>query len=181
METIPELKSVIADIRIARQKYKIKSSKLARESGISPSAMSKLETGKLKPSYELVYRVLCALETLVSQRGTAETVEKRMSGDVATVSPLDPISKARGMMKGKGFSQLPVLDANGGLVGMVTEGSILDNPEAAVCGDAAESNYAIVGPDTALERARQLARNVQAVLIVDGGKLVGILTKADFI
>ena len=149
--------------------------------GIHASAMSKREKDRLKPSYEPVHDVPTALGTPVSLRGTAEAVSKLMSGKVVTVSPTNPISKARGLMKGKGCSQLPVLDRNGGVVGMVTEGSMLDNPEAVVCGDAAESNYAIVGPDTKLERARQLARNVQAVLIVDGGKLVGILTKADFI
>jgi len=76
---------------------------------------------------------------------------------------------------------LPVLNRDGELKGLVTERSLLDNPDAKVCGDAIDYNYATVEPDTSKERALQLAKNTQAVIIMKNGKIVGIATKADFI
>lgn len=181
METIPELKSIIAEIRATRQKHNIKSSVLARASGISPSAMSKLEKGMLKPSYELVYRVLDALDTLVAEQGASATISAKMTRSVISVSPIDTVSKAREIMKKSDISQLPVVDNDGRIVGMVTEKSILDNPEAVTCDQALEFSYTVLGPEADLEKARQIVRNTQAILIVKEGKLAGILTKADFL
>ncbi len=181
MGTIPELKSIIAEIRATRQKHNIKSSELARASGISPSAMSKLEKGMLKPSYELVYRVLDALDNLIAAQGTSAMISAKMTKSVISVSPIDTISKTREIMKKNDISQLPVVDNGGRIVGMVTEKSILDNPDAVTCDQALEFSYAVLGPNTDLEKARQVIRNTQAILIVKEGKLAGILTKADFL
>jgi len=49
---MPELESIIDEIHRVRNKYNISSSQLAKKSGISLSAMSKLEHKKLKPTYE---------------------------------------------------------------------------------------------------------------------------------
>lgn len=181
MDTIPELKNITAEIRVARQRHKIKSSRLARESGISPSAMSKLEKDRLNPSYGLVYEVLKALDRLTAEQGPSVKVSEKMIRNVMSVSPVDAISKARKIMKEKSLSQLPVIDRNGRIVGIITEKGILDHPDAATCEEATESAYAIVEPDTDFEKARQLARNTQAILVAKEGKLIGILTKADFI
>ena len=181
MAAIPELKSIIAEIRATRQKHNIKSSELARASGISPSAMSKLEKGMLKPSYELVYKVLDALGNLVSEQGAFSTISAKMTRSVISVSSIDTISKAREIMKKNDISQLPVVDNSGRIVGMVTEKSILDNPEAVTCDQALEFSYAVLGPEANLEKARQIVRNTQAILVVKEGRLAGILTKADFL
>ncbi|MCL4373898.1 MAG: CBS domain-containing protein [Candidatus Marsarchaeota archaeon] len=181
MATIPELRSIIAEIRAARQKHNIKSYALARASEISPSAMSKLEKGMLKPSYELVYKVLDALDKLIAAQGTSATISSKMTKSVMSVSPIDTISKARETMKKNDISQLPVVDNSGRIVGIVTEKSILDNPNAVTCDQALEFSYAVLGPNTDLEKARQVIRNTQAILIVKEGKLAGILTKADFL
>ncbi len=181
METIPELKSIIAEIRARRQKYNIKSSVLARASKISPSAMSKLEKGMLKPSYELVYNVLNALDDLIAAQGASATVSSKITRSVISVSPIDTISKAREIMKKNDISQLPVVDNEGRIVGMVTEKSILDNPEAIICDQTIEFSYAVLGPEADLEKAHQIIRNTQAILVIKEGKPTGILTKADFL
>ena len=181
MAEIPELKSIIAEIRTARQKRSIRSSALAKASGISPSAMSKLERGMLKPSYDLVYKVLEALDDLIAAQGASATISATVARGVISVSVIDTISKAREIMKKNDISQLPVVDNDGRILGLVTEKSILDNPEAVTCGNALEFSYAVLGPEANLEKARQLVRNTQAILVVEESKLVGILTKADFL
>ncbi|MCL5115473.1 MAG: CBS domain-containing protein [Candidatus Marsarchaeota archaeon] len=181
MDALPGLDVIIASIRSARQKAGISSQKLAKESGISPSTMSKLEKGRMKPSYALVYKVTRALEELASAHGASEAVKDRMIRGVTVLSPVAQISEARRIMKEKGFSQIPIVDRHERIVGLVTERSILEHPEAVACVDAMEANYAIVGMEMSFERARELARNTQAVLVVKDGRLAGILTKADFI
>ncbi|ASI13647.1 putative transcriptional regulator with C-terminal CBS domains [Candidatus Mancarchaeum acidiphilum] len=181
MLTIPELKEITYEIRTARQKHKIKSSELARASKISPSAMSKLENDRLKPSYNMVYGVLDALNKLIVAKGTPKSVSLKMIRNVISVSPVDTISRAREIMKKNDISQLPIVDRDGRITGLVTEKSILDNPDAVTCDEAIEFSYAIVGPDEDLEKARQVVRNVQAILVVKDGRLFGILTKSDFL
>ncbi|MGC8496331.1 MAG: XRE family transcriptional regulator [Candidatus Micrarchaeia archaeon] len=181
MITIPEIKSITAEIRAARHKYGIKSYKLARDINISPSTMSKLENDMMKPSYDMVYKVLYRLNDLIEEKGAPANISTKMTKSVISVSPIDTISKAREIMKAKDISQLPIVDSNGRIAGLVTEKSILDHPDAVACIDAYELSYTVVGPDTDVEKARQVIRNVQAILVVEEGKLVGILTKSDFL
>ncbi|MEM0154723.1 MAG: CBS domain-containing protein [Methanothrix sp.] len=181
MEPIPKLESITAQIKNARQTVGITSGALAKKSGISPSAMSKLENGRLKPSYKLVYDVVEALNILIMTQGTAARIENKMAKNVKSLYLDSTTSEASKVMKNKGFSQLPILDRNGHLEGIVTERSLLDHPDAAVCEDALEYDYAIVDPDKSFEKARKIAKNVQALLVMKEGKLVGILTKSDFI
>jgi len=181
MDKMPELVSVVDEIRRVKNKYNITSSQLAKKSGISLSAMSKLEHKRLKPTYELLCKVYNTLYDMVLETGKAEKVSDIMVKDVETVTIMTPISEASKKMKEKGFSQLPLLNRDGELKGMVTERSLLDHPDAKVCGDAIDYNYTIVEPDTSKERALQLAKNTQAVIVMKDGKIVGIATKADFI
>ncbi|MGC8479032.1 MAG: XRE family transcriptional regulator [Candidatus Micrarchaeia archaeon] len=181
MHDLPELQTLIADIRSTRQKYGISSQKLAKACGISPSAMSKLERGKLKPSYGLVCNVVKKLNEIVFDKANYARVEDKMVKDVKTLSPVAHVSEAVKRMKENGFSQMPVVDRDGRILGLVTERSILEHPDAVSCIDVVEASYAVVGPEESFERARQLARNAQAILVVQEGRLVGILTKADFL
>ena len=181
MHDLPELQTLIADIRSARQRYNISSQKLAKACGISPSAMSKLERNRLKPSYDLVCKVVKKLNELISSNTNYIRVKDKMVRDVKVLSPVAQVSEAIRIMKEKGFSQMPVVDRDGRVLGLVTERSILEHPNAVACIDAVEMGYAVVGPEESFERAKQLARNAQAILVVQEGRLAGILTKADFL
>jgi len=181
MNKMPELDSVLDEIRLVKNKHNIKSSELAKKSGISLSAMSKLEHKRLKPSYELLCKVYNTLYDTVLETGKAEKVSDIMVKNVETVTMMTPISEASKKMKEKGFSQLPVIDSEGKFRGVVTELSIMNANESQACGDALDYNYAVVDPDTDKEKARQLAKGTQAIIVVKNDKILGILTKADFI
>jgi len=181
MNKLPEIESVLDEIHLVKGKHNITSSQLAKKSGISLSTMSKLEHKKYKPTYELLCKVYNTLYDIVLETVKAKKVSDIMVKDVETVTMMTPISEASKKMKEKGFSQLPLLNRDGELKGMVTERSLLDHPDAQVCGDAVDYNYAIVEPDTDKESVLQLAKNTQAVIVMKDGKIVGIATKADFI
>jgi len=181
MIKIPELESVIAEIRIERERNKIKAYELAKRSGISKSAMSKLENNNLEPSYKLVYKVVKALNELAEFKGGRNTVKEKMIKNPISVSPDESIANARKIMKKRDISQIPVIDKNGSILGIITEKSILDNQNGIKCSDSMEFNYTILEPDSDLEKAREIIRNTQVILVVEDRKLVGLLTKADFL
>ena len=112
--------------------------------------------------------------------GEEKSVEDVMITKVVSMRSTDRISNARKLMKERGLSQLHVLE-NGSLAGMITERSLLDVDYDGKCGDFLDSNYAVVGNGTPLSKARERIRNAQAVIVTDGGKVAGILTKSDFI
>ncbi|MCL4399458.1 CBS domain-containing protein [Candidatus Parvarchaeota archaeon] len=180
MIDLPELERIIAEIRLERARKRIRSYKLAKQSGISRSAMSKLENNDLEPSYKLVYRVVKALNWLVGTEEKTNAVREKMVKPIF-LPPDESISKAREIMKKKDISQIPIVDKNNNIIGIVTEKSILDNPKGTVCSDSMEFDYAILGPDSDLGKARQLIRNTQIILVVENKKLIGLLTKADFL
>jgi len=181
MIKIPELESLTAEIRIERERNDIKEYELAKRSGISKSAMSKLENNNLEPSYKLVYRVVKALNELAEFKGKRDTVKEKMIKNPISVSPDESIANARNIMKKKDISQIPVIDKNGSILGIITEKSILDNQNGIKCSDSMEFNYTILEPDSDLEKAREIIRNTQVILVVEDRKLVGLLTKADFL
>ena len=181
MIKIPELESLTAEIRIERERNGIKAYELAKRSGISKSAMSKLENNNLEPSYKLVYKVVKALNELAEFKGSRNTVKEKMMKNPISVSPDESITNARKIMKKRDISQIPVIDKNGNILGIITEKSILDNQNGIKCSDSMEFNYAILEPDSDLEKAREIIRNTQVILVVEDRRLVGLLTKADFL
>ena len=181
MIKIPKLESLTAEIHIERERNKIKAYELAKRSGISKSAMSKLENNNLEPSYKLVYRVVKALNELAEFKGKRNTVKEKMIKNPISVSPDESIANARKIMKKRDISQIPVINKNGSILGIITEKSILDNQNGIKCSDSMEFNYTILEPDSDLEKAREIIRNTQVILVVEDRKLVGLLTKADFL
>ena len=181
MIKIQELESVTAEIHIERERNRIKAYELAKRSGISKSAMSKLENNNLEPSYKLVYKVVKALNELAEFKGKRNTVKEKMIKNPISVSQDESIDNARKIMKKRDISQMPVTDKNGSILGIITEKSILDNQNGIKCSDSMEFNYTILEPDSDLEKAREIIRNTQVILVVEDRKLVGLLTKADFL
>lgn len=89
-------------------------------------------------------------------------------------------------MKTHGISQLPVLDRTGGLHGIISEGDLLDY---LVNGGSMEHSIqgihthevATVNPDTPLEELTSLFGRNSAAVVLDHGRVAGIVTKIDVI
>ena len=50
-----------------------------------------------------------------------------------SVSPDESIANARKIMKKRDISQIPIIDKNGSILGIITEKSILDNQNGIKC------------------------------------------------
>ena len=138
-------------------------------------------------------------------------VRDTMSKGVVSVAPKAPITEALDIMVRSHLSGLPVIDEAGRLVGMVSEGDFLRRSELGsgkppgswlkgllLPGQAAEAyarthgrrvdeimsgDVAAIEPNAGLDEAAALMekRHVKRLPVVDEGKVVGIITRADFI
>ena len=106
-----------------------------------------------------------------------------MSQKVISVEPDHTIAETRTLLHRYRIRQLPVLRKER-LVGIVTDRDLRGAPASAeTVADVMTNRPTVISPDASVdEAARQLrARKFGALPVVEGGKLVGILTASDIL
>ena len=107
-------------------------------------------------------------------------------GQVITAAEDTSVEAAIRQMKTHGISQLPVLDANGKLHGIVGESDLLDYLLGGGAMDHSVADLhahevATVDPDLPLDELTAIFGRSQAAVVVKDGAVVGIVTKIDVI
>ncbi len=126
------------------------------------------------------------------ERARAETVADIMSSDLFTVLPEDVLDLATSVMEWKHIRHVPVEDAGGRLVGLLSHRALLrvypqQGKEGGGVPIAIESvmerNPAAVSPDCGLMEAmaKLLGSDSGCLLVTSGDRLVGIVTERDFV
>ena len=128
-------------------------------------------------------------------------IRRRMSHPVHAVKPLDSIQHARELMERHRVNQLPVM-IDGSLVGIVTDRdlreafpSVFDSalfarrkprvtatdPQKVTVEMVMTRNVTTVGPGESMADAARLMRRhrIGALPVVDGARVVGLLTRSD--
>ncbi len=136
-------------------------------------------------------------------------VEELMSRDVVTVTPEASLKEVAQLLVEHGISGLPVCDAQGRVVGVISEGDILykergrverrgrlarllaparrgelAKAQARTAGEAMSAPAITIGPERPAAAAARLMveRQVNRLPVVGGdGSLVGIITRADLV
>lgn len=179
------LPEVVRFIRKTRVHLDLTQADLARAAGTSQSLVAKLERGRLNPSYEIVRRVLEALDRVQGQE--EETAADLMHEKPVVAEASESVGKALGRMKERGFSQLPVVQG-GQPVGSLSESVILQAIEQGTAIEALKkqsvravmgASFPAVEPQTRKRTLVELLKDSQAVLVVREGRLVGVVTKSD--
>ena len=122
-------------------------------------------------------------------RSSYDTVSELMSRDLYTVRPDDLAELALRVMQWQRIEHLPVEDAQGRLVGLMTPTSVRalssSSPSPRAVRDVMESDPIAVTAETPTDAALALMRDAGAsclpVVDVRGGKLVGLVTERDFL
>ena len=118
------------------------------------------------------------------------TAEKIMSTSVITCFPTDSIISALNVMRERGFSQLPVITMDRKIIGTVSESEINDLLLKGATPDSLRNLIVrkvmgVTPPQldkgSPISMIYPLLKYSSAVLIVDGGELKGIITKADIL
>ena len=116
----------------------------------------------------------------------ADLLVNKDGGDVITASLETPIRDVVETMKLKGISQLPVIDGER-VVGIINETELLQSllsSEADPSGPIeplVDTHFAIIEPSNRVSLISQFFNQGRVVVVVENKKLVGIITKIDFI
>ncbi|MCX8187751.1 MAG: CBS domain-containing protein [Nitrososphaeria archaeon] len=166
-----------------RRRLGLTQAELARLSGVSQSLISKIEGGKIDPSYEAVKRIFDALELVEAERGRGLTAGDICTREVITINVSDPLGRAIDLMKRHGISQLPVLD-RGRVVGTISESTIVRKLEKIRSteirvGEIMDEALPTIPETASLTLLRDLFQEYPAVLVQKNGEVTGIVTRAD--
>jgi predicted transcriptional regulator len=175
----------LTEVRRRRIALGISLGDLARAVGRSDATLSRIERGQIRPSYELVQRILSYLE---AQEGLATpklTVADLMSRTLTTVASSALLAEAARRMEGGAFSQLPVVD-DGRVVGSLSESALLraladSGSRKTRVREVLETAYPVVEEGFPADLLPPLLGRYPAVLVAHRGELRGIVTKADLI
>lgn len=191
---IESLEKVAERIRSMRKAAGMSQIRLAKMCGLSQSTIARVEGDiiKLNPSYATVYSIIDALNDASSRPVGAEILKKAahqvMHRNIIFVRPSSTIADAIGLFMDYGFAQLPVLDSGRRIVGTVYEKDLLgiatqspDMIKRRNVGSVMKTSLPQVDKNTEISKMRPMLENWDAVMIVENGKAIGIVTIYDIL
>ena len=110
------------------------------------------------------------------------TAQDVMTHEVQTVSPETLVEDAAALMARRRITGLPVVDAAGSVVGMVSDFDVIGK-RGRVVSDIMTTEVISVSPDTDMEQIGHIltGRHVRRLPVVEAGRLVGIVSRGDLI
>lgn len=172
-------------LRAFRLELGLTQAELARAAGVSQPLIARVENGSVDPRFSTLRAIVHALNRAERQEVRLREV---MQAPVVAVRSDDPVGEAIRLMQDRGFSQLPVVSADGAPVGGLSERTMLHalaqarnraefgkRPVREIMGPP----FPTAGPETTLDEAYALLEDHAAVVVMERGALLGIVAKAD--
>lgn len=172
------------EIRALRLKLGLTQAELARAAGVSQPLIARIEGGTVDPRYSTLRAVVEALNRTERAEVTLGDI---MTSPVQALRATDLVHQALGLMREQNFSQLPVT-AKGMPVGSISERNLLralaearDPTEVSnkLIRDVMGPPFPVAERTTGLDAAVRMLEDQPAILVVEQGKMVGLVTKAD--
>ena len=181
----------IEEIGKMRKNLGISQKELARTCGVSQSYIARMEKGSINPTYDKIRKIYDYLSVFSRKAESFDLIaSKIMSKSVITCHFNDPIISALNTMREKGYSQLPVVNGENKIMGTITEADVNEILLKGTPIDSLKnlSVRKVMGPtlpqmplNTPVSVIYPILRFSNAVLIMDGGELKGIVSKADIL
>lgn len=172
----------LEEVKELRKKYGLTQASFAKLAGVSQSLIAKIEAKSIDPTYSKVQQIFKAIEEL--QKHHEMTAEEIMQQKIILVHPRDSLKETIQKMKKYEISQLPVIHEQK-VVGLISEATILsafiegkvDLPVQEIMGESPP----IIGKKSPIHVVLSLLKYYPLIMVADGGKLEGLITKADVI
>ncbi len=179
------------EIRRYRISLGLTQSELARRAKVSQSLIARIESGEIDPRVSTLKKILNCLRNEEFKIKKKESIKAHeiMTSPVIYVEPSDTVLKASKLMEKYKISQLPVIK-NDIQVGTITDDTLLKvflrekNPNVISklkVEKIMEEPFPMVNKSTDMDVIYKLLQNFRAVLVLDKGKIIGIITKSDLI
>ncbi len=171
------------DIKTQRLSLHLTQNELAKKAGVSQPLIARIESGDVDPRLSTLQKIFAAFEAVEKEHVVAADI---MHSSVIHATPEDTIVEAVGLMEPQGFSQVPVLD-HGVPVGSISSDTVVrcmmdhekkDIKNMLVKNIMGES-FPTISPATDANIISHILEKHPAVLVVEYGKVVGVVTKHD--
>lgn len=175
-----------SEVKTMRVRLGLTQAQLAELAGVTQAYISKIEAAAADPRISTLEKISKALEQATATEKRA-VVGQIMASPMIAVRPGDRVEKAIRLMKSYDISQLPVLDGDVH-VGSISEATIVhkiasgENMSKLLrrgIGELMEGPFPTVGKDADVDILYPLLMHEPAVLVMEQGKAIGIVTKAD--
>jgi predicted transcriptional regulator len=188
-------------IRDYLRRQKISQLSLEQSSGVPQSVISRILNGEIKdPSYSTIRKLLLTMknpknpktrgntnDSQIINELTIRTAEELMSKKIISVKPHNKLIDVWKVMKANNFSQIPVFDDRNRSIGSISESFLAAyvssqyEMERRIDELETEDSFPMVGKNTTASTVADILKTKQAVLVVERGKAIGIITKHDLI
>ena len=167
------------DLRERRNELGLTQSKLAERADVSQPLIARIEGGDVDPRLSTLRSIVNALE---EAEGGILRAEELMNAPVHGVAPDDSVQGTQEIFGEGGYSQAPVI-RDGTPVGLISHSDIVHHDRENVgelpVADVMHESIATVETDATIDEIDAYLTHNDAVLVVDGGETVGIITEAD--
>jgi predicted transcriptional regulator len=169
------------DLRERRNDLGLTQSQLAGMADVSQPLIARIEGGDVDPRLSTLRRIVEALD---EAEGEIKRAGDIMHEAVTFVRRDDSVADAIDLMGEEGFSQLPVVDAGGTPVGIISNSDIRRHREEhdleeLPVSEVMDESINTVSPTTTLDEVNTYLNYNEAVLVKQDGRMTGIITEAD--
>jgi predicted transcriptional regulator len=177
------------DIRRIRKSSGLTQQDVAKKAAVSQSLIARIEMGTVDPRLSTVRKILKVISE--HRQEDINAIEIAVS-KVITIQDTTTVSEASELLFTKGFSQVPVCDATGKIIGAIKESTITKNvidkgaivlmqPVRQILNR--EDALPMLPISASLKSVEDLLihHGHAAVLLMEEGNIAGIITKADVI
>ncbi len=169
------------DLRERRTGLGLTQSELADRADVSQPLIARIEGGDVDPRLSTLRRIVNALQ---EAEGGLLRANDLMHSPVVSVPPDESVSETARVMDEKSYSQLPVV-RDGTPLGLIGTSEIRERSDGEErvgdlpVADVMHEAISTAEPDTPIDAVDAALDHNDAVLVVEGGETVGIITEAD--
>jgi len=171
------------DIKKRRVGLNLTQNELAKLAGVSQPLIARIKASDVDPRLSTLTKIFDAFDITEKKRILAGDI---MHSPVIHTNPGSSVEEAVDIMESEGISQLPVIE-NGVPVGSISSDTVVhymtesdtDKLSNMQVSDIMGSSFSTVSKDTVVSIISHLLEQSPAVLVMDMGKVVGVVTQHD--